>query len=581
MLELTAPIDQAARSDAAGGFVAAMATVARHSADLFVLVDGDGVLLYANPAAIATFGVPLEDAIGTNAISYLHPDDAVQVTERFVELLSVPGATVTDTVRFVSTDDEVRILEMVSTNCLHDPDVRGILVNGRDITERRQLETELLEQSLHDSLTGLANRTLFVDRAERILALATRDHVPVSVLFIDLDNFKTFNDGMGHVAGDLLLIAVSQRMSMSLRQDDLICRLGGDEFAVLVHPRSTEGSGESLASRLNEVLREPFHIDGRTISVSASIGVASGSDLGVDDLLRDADIAMFQAKSRGKGQAVTFVPQMVDSANDRLQLLLDLQHALEHDEFVVHYQPVIDLNSSEMTGVEALVRWEHPTRGQLPPAAFIPCAEESGMIVDVGRRVLRLACGQAVAWHLPAMGLTLAVNLSARQLASSSLLDDVTAILADTGMAAGSLVLEVTETTIMHDVESAVERLRALKEIGVRLAIDDFGTGYSSLSYLRKMPVDILKIDRSFVSDLHDSNASAAIVHSLIELGTTLELELIAEGVELEAQLEALRAQHCTLAQGFLFARPMRAEDLGPMLLAAAPAHPSFPALTH
>jgi diguanylate cyclase (GGDEF)-like protein/PAS domain S-box-containing protein len=581
MLELTAPIDQAARSDAAGGFVAAMATVARHSADLFVLVDGDGVLLYANPAAIATFGVPLEDAIGTNAISYLHPDDAVQVTERFVELLSVPGATVTDTVRFVSTDDEVRILEMVSTNCLHDPDVRGILVNGRDITERRQLETELLEQSLHDSLTGLANRTLFVDRAERILALATRDHVPVSVLFIDLDNFKTFNDGMGHVAGDLLLIAVSQRMSMSLRQDDLICRLGGDEFAVLVHPRSTEGSGESLASRLNEVLREPFHIDGRTISVSASIGVASGSDLGVDDLLRDADIAMFQAKSRGKGQAVTFVPQMVDSANDRLQLLLDLQHALEHDEFVVHYQPVIDLNSSEMTGVEALVRWEHPTRGQLPPAAFIPCAEESGMIVDVGRRVLRLACGQAVAWHLPAMGLTLAVNLSARQLASSSLLDDVTAILADTGMAAGSLVLEVTETTIMHDVESAVERLRALKELGVRLAIDDFGTGYSSLSYLRKMPVDILKIDRSFVSDLHDSNASAAIVHSLIELGTTLELELIAEGVELEAQLEALRAQHCTLAQGFLFARPMRAEDLGPMLLAAAPAHPSFPALTH
>ena len=581
MLELTTPTQQTARIATAGGFVAAMATVAQHSADLFVLVDRDGVLLYANPAAIATFGVALEDAIGTNAISFLHPDDAGRVTERFVELLRMPGATVTDTVRFVSTDDEVRILEIVYTNCLLDPDVRGILVNGRDITERRQLETELLEQSLHDSLTGLANRTLFVDRAERILALATRDHVPVSVLFIDLDNFKTFNDGMGHSAGDKLLVAVAQRMSMSLRQDDLICRLGGDEFVVLVHPRSANGSAELLADRLGEMLRAPFEIAGRTISVSASIGIASGLDVGIDDLIQDADIAMFQAKSRGKGQAVTFVPQMVDSANDRLQLLLDLQHALEHDEFVVHYQPVIDLTSSEMTGVEALVRWEHPSRGQLSPAEFIPCAEESGMIVDVGRCVLRLACEQAVAWNLPPLGLTLAVNLSARQLASPSLLDDIAAILEESGMWPGSLVLEVTETTIMHDVEAAIERLRALKDLGVRLAIDDFGTGYSSLSYLRKMPVDILKIDRSFVSDLHDSNASAAIVHSLIELGATLELELIAEGVELQEQLVALLAQHCTLAQGFLFARPMRAEDLEARLLAAAPAHPHFPAIVH
>ncbi len=581
MLELTTPTQPTARSGAAPGFVSAMATVAQHSADLLVLVDRDGVLLYANPTAITTFGVALDDAIGTNAISFLHPDDAERVTERFVELLRMPGATVTDTVRFVSSDDEVRILEIVSTNCLLDPEVRGILVNGRDVTERRQLETELLEQSLHDALTGLANRTLFVDRAERVLALATRDRVPVSVLFIDLDNFKTFNDGMGHGAGDQLLVAVAQRLSLSLRQEDLICRLGGDEFVVLVHPRSAEGSGELLADRLSEILRAPFEIAGRTISVSASIGIASGCDVGIEDLIQDADIAMFQAKSKGKGQAVTFVPQMVDSANDRLQLLLDLQHALEHDEFVVHYQPVIDLTSSEMTGVEALVRWEHPTRGQLSPADFIPCAEESGMIVDVGRRVLRLACEQAVAWNLAPLGLTLAVNLSARQLASPSLLDDIAEILAQTDLRPSSLVLEVTETTIMHDVDAAVGRLRELKDLGVRLAIDDFGTGYSSFSYLRTMPVDILKIDRSFVSDLHDSDASAAIVHSLIELGTTLELELIAEGVELVAQLEALRAQHCTLAQGFLFARPMRAEDLEPMLLAAAPAHPHFPAVAH
>ena len=498
MLELTTTPPSRHRG-APRGFVAAMATVAQHSADLFVLVDRDGALRYANPAAIATFGVTLEDALGTNAISYLHPDDAERVTTRFVDLLKLPGSTMTDTVRFVSTSDEVRILEIVSTNRLHDPDVRGILVNGRDITERRQLETDLLEQSLHDALTGLANRTLFVDRAERILALAARDGVPVSVLFVDLDNFKTFNDGMGHHGGDQLLIAVAQRMASSLRQDDLLCRLGGDEFAVLVHPRSAEGSAELLAERLGEVLRAPFHIDGRTISVSASIGIAAGVDKGIDDLLRDADIAMYQAKSKGKGQAVTFVPQMVDSANDRLQLLLDLQHALAHGEFVVHYQPVIDLETTEMTGVEALVRWEHPARGQLSPADFIPCAEESGMIVDVGRRVLEDACRQAVAWGLPDVGLTLAVNLSARQLSSPSLLEDVTAILASSGMVPGSLVLEVTETTVMQDVESAIGRLQALKDLGVRLAIDDFGTGYSSLSYLRKMPIDILKIDRSFV----------------------------------------------------------------------------------
>jgi len=577
MLELTTMTQQTARHKGADGFVAAMATVAQHAADVLVLVDKDGVLLYANPAALATFGVTLDDAIGTNAISYLHPDDTERVTEKFIELLKMPGATITDTVRFVSIDDEVRILEIVSTNCLMDPDVRGILVNGRDITERRQLETELLEQSLHDSLTGLANRTLFVDRAERVLALASRDRTPVSVLFIDLDNFKTFNDGLGHHAGDELLVAVAKRMRHSLRQDDLICRLGGDEFVVLVHPRSAEQSGELLADRLLEILRASFEIEGRTLSVSASIGVATGWDLGVDDLIRDADIAMYQAKARGKNQAVTFASHMVDSANDRLQLLLDLQHALEHDEFVVHYQPVIDLRTSTMTGVEALVRWDHPLRGQLSPIDFIECAEQSGMIVDIGRRVLLAACRQAVAWRLGPLGLSLAVNLSARQLTSASLLDDVAGILEETGIEPGSLVLEITETTLMQDAEVAVDRLCSLKQLGVRLAIDDFGTGYSSLSYLRKMPVDILKIDRSFVSDLHDSNASAAIVHSLIELGTTLDLELIAEGVELEAQLDALRAQRCTLAQGYLFARPMSAADLESMLLAAAPEHPRFP----
>jgi diguanylate cyclase (GGDEF)-like protein/PAS domain S-box-containing protein len=579
MLELTR-VTKRATGRAPGRFLDVMATVAQHSADLLVLVDEDGILLYANPAACATFGVTLEDALGASAIAFLHPEDIERVSTRFVELLALPGATMTDTVRFVSTDDEVRILELVSTNCLADPEIHGVLVNGRDVTERRQLETELLEQSLHDPLTSLANRTLFVDRAERVVAMADRDGVAVSLLFVDLDDFKTFNDGVGHQAGDRLLVAVAGRLAGALRQDDLLARLGGDEFVVLCNPRSADHSGELLAARLADVLREPFEIEGRTITIGASVGVATGVGRDVETLLRDAELAMCQAKSRGKGQSVTFDAGMGDSASDRLQLLLDLQGALSADQFVVHYQPVIDVRTGAMTGVEALVRWDHPSRGRLLPQDFIPCAEESGLIVDVGRVVLREACGRAVEWDLPARGLTLAVNLSARQLASPSLVDDVAATLAETGMDPDALVVEITETTLLQDVEAAAERLVALRSLGLRVAIDDFGTGYASLSYLRTMPVDILKIDRSFVADLHDSAESRAIVRSLLELGRSLELELIAEGVEHEVQLAALREHHCDLAQGFYFARPMTPEDLAAALRAASPAPPSFPDAT-
>jgi diguanylate cyclase (GGDEF)-like protein/PAS domain S-box-containing protein len=545
-----------------------MATVAEHSADVLVLVDKDGLLAYANPAAAATFGVSIEDAIGTSAISFLHPDDVERVTRRFLELLRVPDATITDTVRFVSASQEVRILEIVSTNCLHNPEIAGVIVNGRDITERKQLESELMEQSLHDALTGLPNRTLFIDRAERLLSLARRDKLAISVLFIDLDNFKTYNDGLGHKGGDELLVAAARRMGNVLRAEDLLCRFGGDEFVVLVNPRSPDSSAEVLALRINEVLRAPFEIAGRVLSVTASIGIASGSELSVEDLVRDADIAMYQAKAAGKNQVVNFVPQMETIANDRLQLIIDLQRAIELDEFVVHFQPIIDIRDATrtMTGLEALVRWDHPVRGRLAPADFINAAEENGMIVDIGRIVLQEACEKAVLWRLTERGLSLAVNLSARQLSSASLLEDVQHILHVTGFEPSSLVLEITETTIMRDADTATSRLRALKRLGVRLAIDDFGTGYSSLSYLRQIPVDILKIDRSFVADLHDSPEAAAIVRSLIDLGKTLDLELIAEGVELEVQLHELERQRCNMAQGFLFARPMSPEDLESIL---------------
>jgi diguanylate cyclase (GGDEF)-like protein/PAS domain S-box-containing protein len=583
VLELSTAIDHVeVRGPEA--FLQAMSLVAQHSADLVVLVDRNGLIVYANPSALLTFGVSLDDALGTNAGSYLHPDEVQRAAERFVALVSTPSATSTDTVRFVSANQEVRILEIAETNYLYDPHIAGVLVNGRDVTERRHLESELLELSLHDALTGLSNRTLFVDRAERLLALAHRDRIPISVLFVDLDNFKTFNDGMGHPAGDELLVSVARRMSGALRAEDLLCRFGGDEFVVLVDPREPTVTAETLARRLNDVLRTPFEIGGRVISVTASIGVASGYDLTVEDLVRDADIAMYQAKAAGRNQTVAFMPQMVDSANERLQLVIDLQRAIEHHEFVVHFQPIIEVNGRTVTGMEALVRWEHPTRGRLAPVDFMVAAEENGVIVDIGRLVLKEACERAMEWQFVERGLSLSVNLSARQLASATIVDDVRAVLNDTGLEPSSLVLEVTEATIMQDADASVERLCALKELGVRLAIDNFGTGYSSLGHLRRIPIDVLKIDRSFVSDLHDSTEAVAIVHSLIDLGRTLDLDLVAEGVELEDQYEALRDQDCDQAQGFLFARPLAPEVLAALLdrcawdqsiLLATPAEPA------
>lgn len=557
----------------AAAFRRALAIVAHHAADLIVLADRRGRVVYANPAAALTFGVALEDAVGTDAIAYLHPEDVERVAERFIDLVSRPGESVTDTVRFVSVSQAVRTLEIVSTNLLHDPHVAGVLVNGRDVTERRQLESDLLEQSLHDALTGLPNRVLFTDRAGRLLAQASRNGVEVTVLFVDLDNFKTYNDGMGHPAGDRLLVAVARRMQRALRDQDLLCRFGGDEFVVLVDPKG-DADGTVLADRLNDVLRAPFEIDGRLLSVTASIGIATGHDVGVEDLVRDADLAMYRAKEAGKNQSMRFRHEMVDLANERLQLVLDLQRAIDRHEFVVHFQPILELGDATISGVEALVRWQHPERGLLAPAEFIGAAEENGMVTDLGRIVLGAACSQAARWRFADRGLSLSVNLSARQLASAGLLDDVAGALERSGLPASCLVVEVTESTIMLDVAAAGRRLQELRDLGVRIAIDDFGTGYSSLSYLRRLPVDVLKIDRSFVSDLQDSDAAAAIVRSLIVLGRTLGCELIAEGVEKEGELEVLRAQRCSKAQGFLFSRPLAAEQLEALLDQAGPGRP-------
>jgi diguanylate cyclase (GGDEF)-like protein len=412
---------------------------------------------------------------------------------------------------------------------------------------------QLRHQALHDALTDLPNRVLALDRAEQMLARARRQQLPVAALYVDIDGFKHVNDSFGHAAGDELLRTVAGRLAGVVREADTAARLGGDEFVVLVEGSTLDAGPELVAERLLEVLRQPYELGGgvgRSLSLTASIGVAAGLRDSADELLRDADLALYEAKDAGRDRYVLFESDMQTIAQDRLTLELDLGEALDAQELFLQYQPTFDLRTETVVGVEALLRWRHPTRGVLVPDEFIPVAEESGLIVPIGRWVLREACSQAAAWQERGMQLGIAVNVSGRQLEADELIDDVSAALEASGLEPSSLTLEVTETVLMSDTEASAVRLRALKGLGVRIAIDDFGTGYSSLAYLRQFPADALKIDRSFVKGMAASRQSSALVHTLVQLGRTLHLETLAEGIEDDAQLQALRREQCDQGQG-------------------------------
>ena len=455
-----------------------------------------------------------------------------------------------------------------------DRRLRGLASQAATSIRNARLLDQVRHQALHDSLTGLPNRALILDRVHQMLARARRTGDPMAAMFIDLDGFKAINDTFGHGAGDQLLRAVSERLAAALRQSDTIGRLGGDEFVVLVEGSSLDAGPELIAERILTVLREPFEIEGRsssTLHVTASIGVAIGLRDSPGELLRDADIALYGAKDAGKDCFVVFEPAMQSAVQDRLLMQMDLQRALERDEFFLVYQPVSNLRSGVVTGVEALVRWRRDGDGVVQPDTFIPLLEESGMIVDVGRWVLREACRQAVEWARAGRTLDMAVNVSARQLQSDRFLDDIEGALRESGLDPGLLMIEITETAIMRDTEATATRLRRVKQLGVRVAIDDFGTGYSSLAYLRQFPVDTLKIDQSFVAALGDSAEASALMHTLVQLGKTLGLETLAEGIEELPQLDHLRAEDCDAGQGFLFAHPLTSAELERYLDERAP----------
>ena len=425
-------------------------------------------------------------------------------------------------------------------------------------------EKELVFLATHDALTGLPNRTLILDRIEQTLTRARLQGEPVAVLFVDLDNFKAINDSLGHGAGDELLCAVAERLEGVIRETDALGRLGGDEFVVVADGISLAAGPELIAERLLQAFGEPFALgdDGETrVHAKASIGIATGVRPSAEELLRDADIAMYRAKWGGKSHYLVFESGMEEEAQSRLELEMDLQSALGNEEYFLVYQPTFDLQEMAPTGVEALIRWRRPGRGVVQPEDFIPLLEESKLIVDVGAWVLREACEQAARWQTQGRPLKLSVNVSQLQLDTDDLIDDVKQALAASGLAPESLTLEITETSLMSNAEETARRLHELKRLGVRIAVDDFGTGYSSLSHLRQFPVDVLKIDRSFVSQLAEGGENEILLHTLVQLGKALEIETTAEGIERPQDLSLIRDKECDNGQGFLFARPLSAQD--------------------
>ncbi len=430
-----------------------------------------------------------------------------------------------------------------------------------ELTDRQK---ELVFLATHDALTGLPNRTLILDRTEQMLTRARHTQEPVAALFVDLDNFKANNDSLGHNVGDELLCSVAARLEGVIRDTDALGRLGGDEFVVIASGLSLAAGPELIAERLLEAFKEPFTLSGAEdtrVLVKTSIGIATGERASAEDLLRDADIAMYRAKWGGKGQYLVFESGMQDEVQSRLEIEMDLQGALGNEEFFLLYQPTFDLQSMTPTGAEALIRWRRPGRGVVQPEDFIPLLEESGLIVEVGAWVLREACAQGAEWQEAGHPLGLSVNVSALQLDTDDLLAHVVEALDLSGLDPRALTVEITETTLMRNAEETARRLCALKDLGVRIAVDDFGTGYSSLAHLRQFPVDVLKIDRSFISQLAEGSEGEILLHTLVQLGKALAIETTAEGIERPQDLSLIKAEECDNGQGFLFTRPLSAQD--------------------
>jgi diguanylate cyclase (GGDEF)-like protein/PAS domain S-box-containing protein len=545
-------------------------SLVQHSSDVVTVVDTAGSVLYQSESVERVFGYTVDDIFGKSIAALIEEGSARAFTEGLSEIAARPYEIRVLEVRVRHASGRSCLAEVTMTNLLENPSVRGIVLNTRDVTDRKMLEDQLVYSAFHDSLTTLANRALFRDRVDDTLKLGGRDGV--AVLFLDLDSFKQVNDLLGHASGDLLLVQVAERLRESVRPGDTVARLGGDEFAVLLES-ADDAVAVDVAKRITTALRRPFTVDGHEILVRGSLGLAiASSDVrNADRLLRNADLAMYRAKAAGEGGFERYDPEMHVDLVERLQLEADLRRAVHANELILHFQPIVTLGDRRLCGAEALVRWKHPSRGLMAPSAFIPISEDSGLIVSLGQWVLHEACRQAQSWREKHKleDFRISVNISGGQI-RKGFVEQVASALEAAGLPADCLVLEMTESVLMDHSEENLGYFMALKGMGVRLAIDDFGTGYSSLSYLHRFPVDVLKIDRSFVDALGDSLSDRALVTTIVQLGRTLHMRTVAEGIETEAQAAALEEMGCEFGQGYYFSRPILGRQLEKLMGAGA-----------
>ncbi len=550
-------------------------SLVQNASDMIAILDAEARTIYLSPASERILGQPAAERVGRHGFGLLHPKDRPRVQAMFDGLLDKPGKHLRTEYRVRHAEGSWRVLESSLTNLLHNPAVNGVVVNSRDVSDRKRAEDQLLHDALHDALTSLPNRTLFMDRLghciERRQRLAS---YRCAVLFLDLDRFKMVNDSLGHAVGDQLLVQASGRLRSCLRPSDTLARLGGDEFAILLDDVKDASNAVRVAQRIEGELEVPFVLEGREVYSTASIGIAlSGDDDAPEDVLRGADTAMYRAKSQGRAGYAIFDADMHAQVREQLQLETDLRRAVARSQFTVYYQPIVVLKSGAIAGFEALARWHHPDRGLVMPHDFMPLAEETGLVTAIGRAVTIDACRQMKAWNdrRPELEpLFLSVNLSRRQLSSPDLAEQIERMLDAGGLPGDRLSIEVTEHSVSDQPDTALATLVRLRRLGVRVSLDNFGTGTASLSLLHRFPFDRVKIDRWFVNGIGEGGSNEELVEGILTLCRGRRLDTVAEGVETEEQRRRLAELGCDYAQGFLFSEPVaksRAEEL----LSAAP----------